>query len=167
VQLQTLIFYEFLQFVTAQLLSHAHDCVAFNPRTQQTRLLPCRFCALLTFWFVSCMPAAAMLRLTFAALCWSIPRHSAWASAEIFPGGWQSRHFAYPFQVVDDAAHMDVHKTLYPFNTTKKMPQVTATVPNNALRWEQGFFFTHAFFDTLGNYVAKCYQQLLSRIITC
>ena len=36
----------------------------------------------------------------------------------------------YPvFHVVDDATHMDVHKTLYLFNTIKKMPPVTATVP--------------------------------------
>ena len=41
----------------------------------------------------------------------------------------ESRHFAYPFQVVNDAVQMDVHKTLYPLNTTKKMPQVTPTVP--------------------------------------
>jgi len=36
---------------------------------------------------------------------------SAWASAEIFPGG-QSRHFAYLFQFVDEASamQMDVHK---------------------------------------------------------
>jgi len=50
-----------------------------------------------------------------------------WASAEIFPGG-QNRHFAYPFQFVDDATQTDVHKTLHPFSTTKKKPNVTATV---------------------------------------
>jgi len=33
-----------------------------------------------------------------------------WTSAEIFPGGGQSRHFAYPFQFVGDATQMDVHK---------------------------------------------------------
>ena len=49
------------------------------------------------------------------------------ASAEIFPGG-KRRHFAYPFQVADDAVRMDVHKTLYPSYITKKMPCVTATV---------------------------------------
>jgi len=38
-------------------------------------------------------------------------RLPAWASAEIFPGGGQSRHFAYPFQVVDDATQIDIHKT--------------------------------------------------------
>jgi len=37
-------------------------------------------------------------------------------------------HFAYPFQVVDDAGQLDVHKTLHLFYTTKKMPNVTATV---------------------------------------
>jgi len=31
---------------------------------------------------------------------------------------------------------MDVHKTLYSFYTTKKMPHVTATVAKNALRWQ-------------------------------
>jgi len=46
---------------------------------------------------------------------------------KFFQGG-QKRHFAYPFQVVDDATQMDVHKTLRPFYTTKKMPAVTATV---------------------------------------
>jgi len=36
--------------------------------------------------------------------------------------GGQRRNLAYPFQVADDAVHMDVHHTLYPFKTTKKMP---------------------------------------------
>jgi len=45
-----------------------------------------------------------------------------------FSRGGQSRHFAYPFQVVDDATQMDVHKTLHPFYTTKKIPNATATV---------------------------------------
>jgi len=31
-----------------------------------------------------------------------------WASAEFFPGGGRSRHFAYPFQFVGDATQMDV-----------------------------------------------------------
>jgi len=31
---------------------------------------------------------------------------------------------------------MDVHKTLYPFYTTKKMPHVMATVAKKALRWQ-------------------------------
>jgi len=31
---------------------------------------------------------------------------------------------AYPFQIADDAVQMDVHKTLYSFNTAKKMPPV-------------------------------------------
>jgi len=33
-----------------------------------------------------------------------------WASAEIFPGGGQSRHFAYLFQFVGDATQTEVHK---------------------------------------------------------
>jgi len=40
----------------------------------------------------------------------------------------QRRNFAYPLQVADDAMQMDVHKTLYPFYTIKKMLHVTATV---------------------------------------
>jgi len=43
---------------------------------------------------------------------------------KFFQGG-QSRHFAYPFQVSDDATQTDVHKTLYPCYTTKKMLSVT------------------------------------------
>ena len=31
---------------------------------------------------------------------------------------------------------MDVHKTLYPFYTNKKIPHVTATVTRNAFRWQ-------------------------------
>jgi len=52
----------------------------------------------------------------------------SWASAEISPGGGQSRYFAYLIQVLDDATQIDVHKTLHLFYTTKKMPNVTATV---------------------------------------
>jgi len=37
-----------------------------------------------------------------------------WASAEIFPEGEQRRNFAYLFQIADNAAQMEVHKTLYP-----------------------------------------------------
>ena len=43
--------------------------------------------------------------------------------------------FACPFQVSDDAMQMDVHKTLYLFYTTKKMPYVTARVATIAFRW--------------------------------
>jgi len=43
----------------------------------------------------------------------------------------QSRHFAYPFQVVDDVTQMDVHKMPHPFYITKKMPNVTATVADS------------------------------------
>jgi len=32
----------------------------------------------------------------------------------------------------DDAMQMDVHKTLYAFYTTKKMPRVTVTITKNA-----------------------------------
>jgi len=30
----------------------------------------------------------------------------------------------------------DVHKTLHPFYTTKKMPHVMTTVAKNGLRWQ-------------------------------
>jgi len=43
----------------------------------------------------------------------------------------QSRHFAYPFQDADFATQVDVRITLYPFYTTKKMPDVTVTVANS------------------------------------
>jgi len=35
--------------------------------------------------------------------------------------------------IADDAMQMDVHKTLYPFYTTKKMLHVTVTITKNAL----------------------------------
>ena len=49
-----------------------------------------------------------------------------------FPGGGQSRNFAqaYPFQLVDNATKLDVHKALHPFYTTKKKPKITAIVAN-------------------------------------
>ena len=34
--------------------------------------------------------------------------------------------------IADDALQMDVHKTLYPFYTTKEMPHVTVTITKNA-----------------------------------
>jgi len=37
---------------------------------------------------------------------------------------------SFSFQVVDDATQLDVHKTLCPFCTIKKMPNVMATVAN-------------------------------------
>jgi len=37
------------------------------------------------------------------------------ASADIFPEGKQRRHFAYAFQVADDAMQTVVRKALYPF----------------------------------------------------
>ena len=36
---------------------------------------------------------------------------------------------------------LDIHKTLYPCYTTKKMPHVTATVTKIALRWKQCLFW--------------------------
>jgi len=47
---------------------------------------------------------------------------------KFFQGGGQSRYFACPFQVIDDATQMDGHKTLHPFHTTNNMPYVTGTV---------------------------------------
>ena len=34
--------------------------------------------------------------------------------------------------IADGAMQIDVHETLYPFYTTKKMPHVTVTITNNA-----------------------------------
>jgi len=62
-----------------------------------------------------------------------------WASAEIFPG-WATLTLCYPFQVDNYSMQMDVHKTLYPLCTTKKMRYVTATVTKNVLRSQQCFF---------------------------
>jgi len=45
----------------------------------------------------------------------------------------QSRNFAYPFQVADDAMQIDIHKTLYPFYTTKNASYY-GNNPTNALR---------------------------------
>jgi len=56
-----------------------------------------------------------------------------WASAKILTGG-KNGHFAYSFQVADDAMQLDVQKTHYPSCTTKKMPYVTTTVTKIALR---------------------------------
>jgi len=39
-----------------------------------------------------------------------------------FSRGGQTRYFAYPFHVADDAMQMHVHKTLCPFFTITKMP---------------------------------------------
>jgi len=41
---------------------------------------------------------------------------------KFFQKGVQRRHFAYFFQVADVTMQTDVHKTLYCFYTTKKMP---------------------------------------------
>jgi len=56
--------------------------------------------------------------------------------------GGQSRHFAYLFQVSDDAMQMNVYKTLYPFHTKQKMFSDAATVANSAhsKTWFSTFF---------------------------
>ena len=38
---------------------------------------------------------------------------------KFFQGCGQRRNFAYPFQVTNGAMQMDVHKTIYPFYTTR------------------------------------------------
>jgi len=58
--------------------------------------------------------------------------------------------FAYPFQVADDAMQIDVHKTHYPFCTTKKLPNVTVTVANSffskkILHWANVCFSEHEY----------------------
>ena len=59
--------------------------------------------------------------------------------------GRQHGHFSYPFQVADDVMQTDVHQTLYPFYTTRKMSRVTATVTEIALHGA-AILFTHASF---------------------
>jgi len=65
-----------------------------------------------------------------------------WESAEIFQKhgsrqkffqGGQTRYFAYPFHVADDAMQIHVHKTLCPFYTITKMPEGDKghTIPRN------------------------------------
>jgi len=39
--------------------------------------------------------------------------------------------------IADDAMQMDVHKTLYPFCTKKKLPHVTGRITKKTLRWQQ------------------------------
>jgi len=56
------------------------------------------------------------------------------ASAEIFPGR-QRRYFAYYFQVADDAAQMNVHKTL-PFLHHKDNSPCYGNSHKNALVWQ-------------------------------
>ena len=60
-------------------------------------------------------------------LLWNVASAREWdITAQQF---WWSWVFA-PLRgnIADDALQMDVHKTLYPFYTTKKMPHVTATI---------------------------------------
>jgi len=52
---------------------------------------------------------------------------------KFFQGG-QRRHFAYGFQVAGEAIQTDVRKTLYPFQTTKKMHHFRAIVTKMRLR---------------------------------
>jgi len=58
-----------------------------------------------------------------------------------FSRGGQRRNFGDPFQVADDAMHMDVHKTLCPFYTTKKMSRVAVAGPKIPLQWPSNAFF--------------------------
>jgi len=52
------------------------------------------------------------------------------ASAEIFPGGGNVDISVILFQVAEDAMQMDLHTTLYPFYTTKKIPHSSTTFLN-------------------------------------
>ena len=64
-------------------------------------------------------------------LLWNVARAWEWDfTAQQF---WWSWVFA-PLRgkIADDAMQMDVHKTLYPFYTTKKMRPVTVTITKNA-----------------------------------
>ena len=81
------------------------------------------------------------------------------------------------FRLLTIQIQIDVHITLYPCYTTKKMTHVRyCNSPKNELRWQQCFFshriklgsnisfqFSHRMFHT----VIYCYQQSLPRCITC
>jgi len=54
-----------------------------------------------------------------------------------FSRGGQRRHFAYTFQVADDAIQTDVYKALYPFYAKRKLLLFTTIVTKNALCWQQ------------------------------
>jgi len=60
-----------------------------------------------------------------------------------FSRGRQGRHFACPFQTVDDAMQMDVYKTLYPFYTTMNMTHVTIAVPKMRFFGRIGFITSY------------------------
>ena len=82
------------------------------------------------------------------------------------------------FRLLTIQMQIDVHKTLYPCYTTKKMTHVTATTQKCAslaamflftpykTRWQQYFFsvsMSYVSFHT----VIYCCQQTLPRCITC
>jgi len=66
-----------------------------------------------------------------------------------FSRGWQTRHFAYPFHVADDAMQMHVHTTLCPFYTTTKMPPATAAIAKIAFRWRSNTSLSFTILFTL------------------
>ena len=93
-------------------------------------------------------------------------RCGTWASAEIFPEGEKST-FCLSFSGCWRCSAHGRSQNVLPFQHHNENAPCYGNSTKNALRWQQCFFFTHASFDTVENYVANCYQQLLSRFITC
>ena len=64
-------------------------------------------------------------------LLWNVASAREWDfTAPQFWWSWVFVHLR--ANIADDAMQMDVHKTLYPFYATKKMPHVTVTITKNA-----------------------------------
>ena len=62
----------------------------------------------------------------------------------------QRRHFAYPFQVADDAMQMDVHEMIYTFYTTKNAPYYGSS-HTNSLRCSN----SQVYYDNLFSHIFK------------
>jgi len=64
-------------------------------------------------------------------LLWKVASAPEWGfTAQQFWWSWVFAHLI--GNIADDAIQMDIHKTLYPFYTTKKMPHVAVTITKNA-----------------------------------
>jgi len=70
----------------------------------------------------SCLPAVPLLCNVASAREWDF-------TAQQFSLSWVFTPLR--GNIADDAMQMDVHKTLYPFYTTKKMPHVTVAITKN------------------------------------
>jgi len=89
-----------------------------------------------------------------------------WATGrpqKFFQGVGQSGHFAYPFQISDNATQMDVHKSLHPFYTTKKGHNVTAT-DANSVTFKRQFYTEQMFVLVSMNILRLSYQAELQTV---